>query len=291
MTTAPPEVFRLALRSAVRDGYFTPDQARGIAGRLQLPLDFLPGREVLNVHVSTETWRLVYLELFSLINGGWSNRPGMAWQEAMGRIAALRIEELLRIHEQAQTDFEHKNKHLAWLWITGAITLAAWRWNFWALVRKLHLYQAGLAAGQVLEGKELADLLERLAREADYVNRFAEAIFAGKVADLANEKTERPAPHTEDGIRSRGDLYGGSARGSFYEIRESLHPLDDGWVEHYIARDDDHTCSPCSAATGYYLPRTGPYPGLICEGRGKCRCVRLAEFRPEIFRELMLQSS
>lgn len=279
---APKTVFRLALRAAIEAGYLLPAQAKILAKKLDIGIDDLPGRELLNVTITPDDWPLVFLDLMAVAEGS-KDRPNVGWREAQNRIAALKIDQRMRVHEQLQDQFEQKNKRLAMLVFTGAVGLAAWRLMFWENVRRLHLMQSALAMGSVPYLLKLAEILKR---EAEYVNRFAEAVFAGRVAYRAGMKTQRKTPFTQKEIENRENLYSGVPRGLFYEIWEEFRPPGSGWVIQYIARDDENTCLPCSRAAGYYLPGTGPMPGQVCEGQGKCRCVRRAVFLPEIQKQL-----
>ena len=281
---APDDIFRLALRSAVAGGYLQPRQASRIARKIALDVADLPGREPLSVSIDPNVWQLIYLELLALSMPGLVGLPNVGWREAQRRIAAWKIEDLMRAHEKLQDRFEERNRRLAFLLVGGLIPLAAWRVGFWEHVKRLILSQAALGAGNVPRVVKLAEILER---EAKYVDRFAEAIFAGKVATEAGEELQKRAPVSEDAIRSRENLYSGTARGLFYEELETARPPEWGWIIHYIPRDDENTCTPCHNAAGYYLAGTGPMPGQICEGGGKCRCVRRSIFLPEMYRELV----
>jgi hypothetical protein len=280
---APADVFRLALRTAVETGYLSPKQASDIAKRITVNITDLPGREPLDATITSEAWPMIFLELLGLANGE-TGLPRVAWQEAQRRISAMKIEEWMRIHEGLQDQFEKRNARFAFLLFTGAMSLAAWRVNFWHIVKRLFLSQAALGAHGVPLG--LVALAELLKREADYVHRFAEAVFAGRAAAAAGVTPEKRTPTTEGQIRSRGDLYTGVPRGVFYQQLEDSRPLELGFVIEYVAKDDVNTCDPCSRAAGYYLPGTGPMPGQVCEGQGKCRCIRRQVFFPEKHKEL-----
>jgi hypothetical protein len=286
MTKAPADVFRLALRAAVRDGYFTSSQASRIARELRLPITDLPGRDVLNIHITDDTWPMIFLELEALVSHGWHSTTRISWKEAAARIAAMKIEELMKLHEDLQTQFEQRQRRLAFLLIGGALSLAAWRYNFWSLTRKLMLSQAALGAGTPPISEELDRLLDLLARESDYVDNFQMGIFAGKVQKATGIEPEKRVPQSEEAIAARGDLYAGTPRGLFAETMEAHQTWEPGYVMHYVPKDDDNTCEPCHDAAGYYLPQSGPYPGIVCEGRGRCRCVRVPVFLPEKYQEL-----
>jgi len=281
---APDDIFRLALRSAVTGGYLLPQQAGRIARKISLAVADLPGREPLSVDIDPKTWQLIFLELLALSINGQVGLPRVAWREAQRRIAAWKIEELMRAHELLQDKFEQRNRVLAGLLFAGLIPLAAWRVAFWEMVKRLNMAQAALGAGRV---PQVVNLAEVLAREAGYVDRFAQAVFAGKVATQAEEELQKRAPVSEGSIRNRSDIYSGTARGLFYEELEAARPPEWGWIIQYIPRDDENTCTPCHNAAGYYMANFGPKPGQICEGGGKCRCVRRSIFLPDVYRELV----
>jgi len=281
---APNDIFRLALRSAVAGGYLLPQQAGRIARKISLDVADLPGREPLSIDIDPKTWQLIFLELLALSINGQVGLPRVAWREAQRRIAAWKIEELMRAHELLQDKFEQRNRVLAGLLFAGLIPLAAWRVAFWEMVKRLNMAQAALGAGRVPQVVNLAEVLKR---EAGYVDGFAQAIFAGKVATQAEEELQKRAPVSEGAIRNRSDIYSGTARGLFYEELEAARPPEWGWIIQYIPRDDGNTCTPCHNAAGYYLAGLGPKPGQICEGGGKCRCVRRSIFLPDVYRELV----
>jgi len=283
---APDDVFKLALRAAVDGGYLTSRQAYSLSRRLSVDINDLPGREPLDVSIKPEDWQFIFLELLSLALG--SSNHNSTWREAQVRIASMTIDERLRTHEKLQDEFEKKNRLLAALWITGAISLATWRTGFWSIVKRLVMSQGLLGGSKIPPLQRIKDILER---EAKYVDRFANAIFVGKTVAGENVNLQKPAPASEDAIRSRCDLYSGSARGLFYEEMEAAKPAEFGWLVQYIPKDDGNTCQPCHNAAGYYLSGFGPFPGSICEGGAKCRCVRRPVFLPELYREMVKVSA
>lgn len=283
---APPDVFRVALRAAVKGGYFTPKQASQFARKLNIDLGWLPGREPLDVSISPDVWPLVYLELLALLKGTPYGLPRANWEDARDYIAFLKLQDLLAYHERLQTRFEEQNRRLAGLLFAGGITLAAWRTATWANIRKLIFHQAALGSGKVPDVNRIRPVLER---ESEYFRKFSEAIFAGHVANVAEAETLNPVPQTPEAVQRRADLYGGTARGLFYEFHEERESLAMGWVVHYQIADDT-ACKPCRDAEGYYLPAKGPMPGRVCQGRGKCRCVRRPVFDRTIYDRLMQEA-
>jgi hypothetical protein len=145
---------------------------------------------------------------------------------------------------------------------------------------------AELGAGRALRG--MRDRLTTIQRtQAAYLQRFAEQIAARRLI-AANPQLfpNGAAGLTVNQIAARVRLYTGAGRALFFEGAEQERQGEAGWVIRYEARDDSETCSPCSAAEGYYLPGAGPYPGDVCLGAGNCRCVRFAVYAPDIYARL-----
>ncbi len=74
-------------------------------------------------------------------------------------------------------------------------------------------------------------------------------------------------------LANRSLLYGGAVWGSWFRGNESIG--DGTLMAQYIAVDDRRTCSPCRQAVGIYPLNSGPFPGEICYGGGRCRCERI----------------
>lgn len=282
LLTAPPDVFRIALRSLVKGGYITTRQASRLAKSLRLDLGWLPGNEPLDVDIPSSIWPMVFLELLAVAEGTPYGVPRAKWQDARDYIAFLKIKDLLTIHERLQDRFEANNKRLGHLLFAGSLTLAAWRSATWQAIKRLILQQAALGAGKPPDAAKLQAILEK---ESEFFRKFAEAVFAGKVA---GDDTLRPTPRTAESVSARADLYSGVARGLFFELHEERGDLGYGWVIRFDARDDKHTCRPCRDAEGFYLQGTGPYPGGVCKGRGRCRCRRIPVWAPDIYQRLVL---
>lgn len=265
--------------AAIRQRLITPQQALTLRPKITgslLPLT------TMDVTIPEDVWPLIFLELLAV--AGLTER--VPWQEAQARIAAMKIEELLKIHERLQDKFERSNWLLAVALLAGG-TVANWQTGMIGSIRSLMLSQLALGAGKVPAALQLEMVRQRLKREADYLARFT----LGIAVALAGGTSSPSAPGTEGAIANRADLYSGPARGFFYQsLEERLQDLTDereGWVMQYISRDDDSTCQPCSDAAGYYLPGLGPMPGQICEGRGRCRCQRVPRYLPEIRERLL----
>lgn len=84
----------------------------------------------------------------------------------------------------------------------------------------------------------------------------------------------------------RAKLYTGNARGALFRIMEGLSTVMEGWVSHYVAKGDKNTCQACMRAQGWYLPTRGPFPGQVCRGRARCRCIRTLVFDPARYKLL-----
>lgn len=266
------------LNAAVRQGLVNRAQAEQL--RVKITPSLMP-LEVLATDIPESAWQAVFFELYAL-SGGTSTNPTI--NEARERIAALKIAELLKVHERLQDNFERRNHRLA-VGLFFGNSVETWQRAFWESVVFLLLAQAVLGAGGIPGTLQKARLEAKLRREAEFLRRFALAVMIGMAGMPGNR-----APGSEEAVVNRSNLYSGVPRGEFYEsLEERLASLTDeevGWVMEYIPKDDDSTCEPCSEAAGYYLPGTGPKPGEVCEGRGKCRCRRVPRFLPEIFRKL-----
>jgi hypothetical protein len=287
MLLAPPDVFRVALRSLVKGGYFSPVQAARLARTLRIDLGWLPGNDPLDVTLHDAHWPLVYLELLALIQGIPHGLPRARWEDARDYIASLKISDLMQVHERVQDRFEQHNRRLTGLLFAGGLTLVAWRQSLWSNIRRLILQQAVLGAGMP---PHLPRVRTVLSREAGYFEQFAVAVFAGHVAQLSGAEPMRAVPRDAVTVERRADLYAGSARGLFYEFHEERANLGHGWVVYYECKDDANSCKPCRAAAGYHLPQVGPFPGAVCQGQGKCRCRRKPVFAPEIYARLMREA-
>ena len=167
----------------------------------------------------------------------------------------------------------------------GRISLSQWQRRVRTLnqqtTRTLAQMGAGLRVGQLEDRIAGAQLTQ-----AAYLQRFAEQIAAGQLAARFPALfPDGPGALSVAQIAQRAAMYSGTGRAIYFEGAE-LEGERPGWVVRYVARDDDHTCSPCRDAEGYYLPGDGPYPGEVCLGGGACRCARVMEFDPERYAQL-----
>lgn len=154
--------------------------------------------------------------------------------------------------------------------------VATWHAGMTAEIRRYYVRQMTAGLGRSLTAAELGQLEAVLEQQAGYLLRFASD--AGHRLALGN-------PLGEGYLTQRGRMYGGQAWGLWHQGNEAGEDQP-GWVSEYIAVDDSGTCAPCSAAQGYYLPGTGPWPGEICDGGSNCRCERFVVYAPEIYRSL-----
>lgn len=264
------------LNAAIRQGLITHMQAEEIRPRVMpsmLPL------ESLSTDIPDGIWNDIFLELYAL-SGGTSSSPTI--NEARERIASLKIEELLKVHERLQDNFERRNRPLAaGLFLSQDVS--NWQQALWIGIVWLILSQFVLGKGGIPNAMQLSKLQKGLRWEAEFLRRFALAVM---ISLLIGGKLG-----SEGAVEARSNLYSGEARGTFYEAMEErireLTDAEEGWVMEYIPKDDESTCVPCSESSGYYLPGTGPMPGQVCMGKGKCRCRRVPVFLPEIFARLV----
>ncbi|MBP8291766.1 MAG: hypothetical protein KAX65_03265 [Caldilineaceae bacterium] len=154
--------------------------------------------------------------------------------------------------------------------------VATWHAGMTAEIRRYYLRQMTAGLGRSLTAAELGQLEAVLEQQAGYLLRFASD--AGHRLALGN-------PLSEGYLTQRSRMYGGQAWSLWHQGNEAGEDQP-GWVSQYLAQDDAGTCSPCSAAQGYYLPGTGPWPGEICDGGSNCRCERFLVYAPEIYRNL-----
>lgn len=154
--------------------------------------------------------------------------------------------------------------------------VAAWQSGMTQEIRRYYLRQMTAGLGRALTPAELGQLRAVLDVQAGYLVRFAGDASAR--AALGN-------PLSEAYTAQRSRMYGGQAWSLWHQGNEAGEEQP-GWVVQYLAQDDGSTCAPCSAAQGYYLPGTGPWPGEICDGGSNCRCERFLVYAPDIWRSL-----
>lgn len=249
------EAFLAFLARSVADGLLTEDDAVGLlrqfdAGTLEMPqgLPLTPAQ----------------------------TNEGDALAEALAALAALAL--LGEAAREALRDrYEVEVQSLAERLARGEMTLSEWQSAMSRAVRT-HLYAQALAGGdRTLTAEERAALEAEAALQMAYLSRFADGVAVALLLGLTL---------TAGYIANRAAQYAGA--GWSWWFRASEREGRRGVVVDYVARDDDRTCDRCLAAeeNGPYLPQSGPMPGQVCRGRGRCRCVRVERYDLAAWRRL-----
>ena len=195
---------------------------------------------------------------------------------AMLALALLVARETAR--RQLRDDFDADARRLADAVAKGRLKVADWQGLLWDTVQLHTLAQATGGAGRTLTAEQIAALREELAKQGGYLSRFADVVAKGVMVGAAMGVAA---------IAARSIQYG--AAGWAWSFKARPDP-GRGWVEDYIAKDDERTCGPCLDAeeAGPYLPGdpNSPYPGDVCEGGGNCRCERVPDYDLDAWREL-----
>lgn len=157
--------------------------------------------------------------------------------------------------------------------------VARWHGQMMQLVRDHALSMAGAGLDRKLESFERSLLLDEVATQYAYLERFADEIAFRQLVGR---------PLSQKQIEDRSKQYAGFGIGIFYTFAEQVYKIP-GYVVDYIDVDDGGTCVPChqSGKEGPYLPGGGPMPGVVCVARGKCRCWRKVVFDPKRYRRLI----
>lgn len=174
-----------------------------------------------------------------------------------------------RVSAELQDRFDASVTTAATDLAAGTVTIPEWQLQVEQFIR-LHLWQQAVLGGQGVI--HCSDLIIESTRQSAYLSRFADQLAI---------RQAQGAPLSAAAIATRSTLYGGAGRAVFYQAQEAVE-RDAGYVAQYIAADDISTCSPCSFAEGYYPLSSGPWPGSVCLGRGRCRCERVMVYRPDI---------
>jgi len=158
--------------------------------------------------------------------------------------------------------------------------IALWHQNMATVIRDNAFAMGEAALGRRLFEAEADQVRQALRAQYGYLERFADEIAFRKLVGR---------PMSEAAIFDRSRQYGGFAIGMFYRFAEARFARLPGYVARYIPIDDGGTCVPCHEAgrIEYYLPTEGPMPGEVCVAKGKCRCERIIEFNPAIYRTLL----
>ena len=169
---------------------------------------------------------------------------------------------------QLRDNFDADARRLADAQAKGKLKVADWQGLLWDTLMLHTLAQATAGAGRTLSAEQVAALRGELAKQGGYLSRFADVVARGVMTGAAMGVAA---------IAARSIQYG--AAGWAWSFKARPDP-GRGWVEDYIAKDDERTCGPCLDAeeAGPYLPGEGPMPGDVCEGGGNCRCERVARY-------------
>lgn len=165
--------------------------------------------------------------------------------------------------------------HAAALASTGNV--GAWRASMSESVAANIVQQKTAALRRALLPSETLDLLAPMDFELKKVSEFAEEIRAAREAERAMTSRQ---------VGARSELYSGTGRAVWFKADEKGKAS--GVVIYYVAVDDKGTCEPCLDAENAspYLPGEGPFPGQVCRGRGRCRCIRVPRDEPKEFERL-----
>lgn len=167
--------------------------------------------------------------------------------------------------DRLQAQFERQTAGLARSVANGKISVATWQTRMADAISNHSLRQAALGRGATMSKAEaIAFSNARIRPQLAFLQRFADEIALG---------TATGQPLSAAQIASRAALYAGDGRAAWFQENERINARP-GMVAKYYARDDSGTCGPCLQAEGTYLPGTGPEPGSVCLGRGRCRCTR-----------------
>jgi hypothetical protein len=200
----------------------------------------------------------------------YASTPLQDWNVVLGSPPLERQKGAVRLLD----DFDAETDRFARQHLVGDGPFDARRWHedMAEGVRGQILRNMQLGVGRDLNEEELARARELVGEQSGYLKRFAEEVSARKAAGR---------PMSEAQVASRSRMYAGVAYGEFYKQAESFY--GEGYIVEYKAVDDGGTCSPCHEAEDEspYLPGDGPMPGLVCRGRGQCRCLRQREYDPE----------
>lgn len=248
----------------VRRGALTTDEARQVlaafdAGTIppdMLPLDAAAALAAADTDRRSEAWLLL---LFLL---------------GLGRsVRRLSVPQTRRVRDLLATRFDETVTRVA---ARAASSVPTFQRGMADAVTTYALAQATAGAGTPLDDAQLGRVQTANRRNLAFL-----ALFALQIA--ARSVLGRPMSYEQ--IRSRGRMYSGVGTEQYSRAQED--GLQRDWVIRYISRDDPRTCSACgSYHNTVWLPGEGPYPGSVCYGGGRCRCIRVLEYNPAEYERL-----
>lgn len=164
------------------------------------------------------------------------------------------------------------------------IQLLQWQGQMMTEIESHVAQQMYLGNGRAALSTAQLQRLDRIVRE--------QSAFLQRFADHIAMRAGQGRPWREEYVASRARQYGGVGRAEFFRAIEG-RDTDAAIVVDYISRDDKFVCGPCLQAEdeGPYLPGTGPYPGEVCLGRDRCRCVRRRRYNPAAYARLTGQNA
>lgn len=189
------------------------------------------------------------------------------WEVAAGLVGVYLARRAMRVRgrNRLRQSFISTARTLAEAVATSG-DVAVWQVSMRDLSRTHIAAQAMLGAGTNIRSQvgPLIDVEAR--RQGAYLSRFADAVTAA-------ELTGKPMGVAHVGSRAAG--YAGAPWSWFFKGQESV--LGEDVLYAYITRDDDGVCDACQEAErgSPYPALSGPMPGDVCFGGGRCRCERV----------------
>lgn len=253
------------LSDLVRRKAITLDEARLVLARFDageldnedLPL---PAATDAQLRAQHDDWITAFALVLLLLRSS-PTRPISKVLRTSGR-------KLLRSH------FEGAVTRTATLVRSGAVTIAAWQRTMQTALANYTRQMAVVGAGR-MPGVRVQGIVEdKLATQWPYLQRFATALAARQVGGR---------PMSDIALAARARQYGGIGWGAYFAGQgENATP---GYVDVWFTRDDYYVCPNCRPRhQQYFQIGVGPYPGWDCYGN--CRCVRRAEYLPDIYADL-----
>lgn len=240
-----PAQYRAYLGRAVRNRVITPDEAAKLyrsgvpaAAALPSPSGVLPlDKAMVN----------------RALGGQWAGVQTTARRNTS--VAERKV-----FRDRLQANFDKQVRSLAGSLAAGKLTPAQWHVRMRDAVTNHQIRQHIIGkGGGVPLPSEAAALNIRLQTQQQFLQRYAESVAA---------KAAAGRPFSEAALANRSALYGGEGQAEWWRAAAGKNGV------RYIARDDGGTCGPCLRAEGVYAPGVDhPYPGQVCLGRSRCRCV------------------